>query len=128
MQSRIDPPYPYQGKEYGTAEIQQIAAQHCDTSQSADDAPEINPFTTDGCTMWRDGTWRACCIEHDIQYWCGGPVLNRKTADQALRQCTRERSSPTNAFLIYWGTRLGGSSLFPFPWRWGYGYQWLNKP
>jgi hypothetical protein len=30
-------------------------------------------LTTDGCSPWPDGSWGQCCIDHDMDYWCGGP-------------------------------------------------------
>lgn len=128
MQSRIDPPYPYQGQDHDLAEIQAIAAENCGISPEITGSADIHPFTTDGCSMWPDSDWRECCIEHDIKYWCADSDSGRKMADQVLRECVRDHSGATNAFLMYIGTRLGGFSLFPFPWRWGYGYPWLGKP
>ena len=36
------------------------------------------PFTTDGCTLWPDGFWQSCCVEHDMAYWCGGSAEERR--------------------------------------------------
>lgn len=127
MQSRIDPPYPFKGDVFNEEEIQKIAAQTCGFEDTAELPPDINPFTTDGCTLWPDGNWRECCIAHDILYWCSEGDLSRKETDQALRDCVRERDSPANAFFMYWGTRLTALPWLPFPWRWGYGYRWLEK-
>lgn len=128
MQSRIDPPYPFRGNEYSEAKIQIIAAEQCGFSQITPAPSEMNRFTTDGCSMWPDGKILECCIEHDIQYWCASTQISRKEADQALRDCAREHSGPANAFMVYWGSRMGAPSWLPFPWRWGYGYSWLATP
>lgn len=124
--STIKPPYPYRGQEFSAEEIAQVANETCAIEPGP--ATEIHPFTTDGCSMWPDGSWRECCIEHDIQYWCASSDPSRKQADRRLRQCAREKSNGVNAFLIWLGTRLGGPHWLPFPWRWGYGYSWLQLP
>ena len=52
------------------------------------------PFHTDGCSAWPDATWVACCVEHDVAYWCrrhrrraagGGPGAAH------VRRCRRRR-------------------------------------
>src|SRR6185503_15141506 len=45
------------------------------------------PFTTDGCSLSPDGSWQACCVEHDIDYWCGGSADDRRRAHATLRTC-----------------------------------------
>jgi len=41
-------------------------------------AESIKPFTSDGCSMFPDGTleqkelWLSCCTAHDYAYWQGG--------------------------------------------------------
>jgi hypothetical protein len=123
---RIPPPYPYQGQEHSAAEIEAIAAERCLARTQTGLPPHT--FTTDGCSLWPDGNYRACCIEHDMRYWCAGPTQQRRPADQALRECVAGRSSAFNAALVYWGVRLGGGRALPFPWRWGYGYPWIYQP
>ena len=86
------------------------------------------PFTTDVCSMWPDGTWATCCIEHDIAYWCGGPAEARERADDAFRACMRAEGGPCLSTLSYVGVRVGGPAWMPFPWRWGYGWDWLEDP
>ena len=48
-------------------------------------------FTTDGCTLWPNGTWQSCCVDHDMVYWCGGSATERRLADEQLRRCIAER-------------------------------------
>lgn len=128
MHSRIDPPYPYRGEDHSEVQIREVAAERCGFSQGQQTPPQIHAFTTDGCTGWRDSRWLECCIEHDIHYWCASTGSSRKQADRALRECIREHSDAANAFLMYWGTRLGGAPWLPFSWRWGYGYEWRDRP
>ena len=82
-----------------------------------------NPFTTDGCSLWPDGTWQKCCVDHDKWYWCGGSAEDRKTADRELRACVL-REAGTMGHVMWVGVRTGGLPWLPFPWRWGYGWPW----
>ena len=84
-------------------------------------------FTTDGCSMWPDGDWVACCIEHDFAYWCGGDASLRLAADDALRRCVRRLGHEQMAPWMYLGVRAGGAAWLPFPWRWGYGWDWPHR-
>jgi hypothetical protein len=121
LRSTIKPPYVVNGKQYSEPELQQFALERCVAVQPGA-APPPHVFTTDGCSVWPDSTWRGCCIDHDIKYWCGADV--RKNADQDFRSCVRANSSATNAALMYGAVRVGGGRWSPFPWRWGYGYKW----
>ncbi|HEX9818398.1 MAG TPA: hypothetical protein VGD07_02135, partial [Methylomirabilota bacterium] len=78
-----------------------------------------HPFTTDGCSMWPDSAWQACCVAHDVPYWCGGIADDRRQADEQLRGCVADKGSPGVAAFMYWGVRAGGHPWLPFPWRWG---------
>ncbi len=96
----------------------------------------LKPFTTDGCSMFPDGTykqqslWMECCIRHDIAYWQGGTEQQRLDADQALQQCVSQVGEPEIARVMLAGVRVGGSPFFPTSYRWGYGwsYQRGYKP
>jgi hypothetical protein len=84
-----------------------------------------NEFTTDGCSMWPDGSWRKCCVIHDMPYWCGGSAEDRNDADHRLSECVAKESSwPWLGSLMYAGVRFGGMPWWPVPWRWGYGWDW----
>lgn len=85
------------------------------------------PFTSDVCSAWPDGDWGACCIEHDMAYWCGGDAAARKAADEGLRACVSQAGHPTMGSFMYYGVRFGGHPLWPFPWRWGYGWDWPHR-
>lgn len=84
------------------------------------------PFTTDGCTLSPDGTWQACCVEHDMIYWCGGSAEERRQSDARLRACVVGNGGRRIASIMYAGVRLGGSPWWPAYWRWGYGWPWLH--
>lgn len=89
---------------------------------------ELKPFTTDGCSVFPDGTpdqrslWIECCIRHDLAYWKGGTQAEREQADQALQACVTRVGEPEIAKLMLAGVRVGGSPYFPTPYRWGYGW------
>lgn len=91
-------------------------------------ALELNPFSTDGCSRYPDGTrenpslWRNCCVEHDVKYWLGGTSKERKNADKALYQCVKDKGETSAAEIIYVGVRSGGSPLNQTTYRWGYGW------
>ncbi|HSF07446.1 MAG TPA: hypothetical protein VLG10_16825 [Methylomirabilota bacterium] len=35
-------------------------------------------FTSDACSLWPDGAWPTCCVDHDKIYWRGGTAEERK--------------------------------------------------
>ncbi len=90
----------------------------------------LRPFTTDGCSMFPDGTyqqqslWMECCIRHDLAYWKGGTKQERLAADQTLEQCVTQVGEPEIAKLMLAGVRIGGSPFFPTSYRWGYGWSY----
>jgi hypothetical protein len=92
-------------------------------------AGELKDFTSDGCSLFPDGTmkdrakWCDCCFEHDISYWQGGAADERRTADERLRACVQERTGDkVLAETMYLGVRAGGSPAFPTWYRWAYGW------
>jgi hypothetical protein len=91
-------------------------------------AENIKPFTSDGCSVFPDGTfdqkelWLACCTNHDYAYWQGGTYQKRLIADKQLRQCVAKVGEPQIASLMLAGVRVGGSPYFPTSFRWGYGW------
>jgi hypothetical protein len=106
--------------------LERRAAEACCRQRPPCDLPP-HPFTTDVCSLWPDGDWGGCCIEHDIAYWCGGPDEARAAADRTFRDCLAEHGDVL-AGLSWFGVRLGGVAWLPFPWRWGYGWDWLDAP
>lgn len=93
-------------------------------------AETIAPFTTDGCSVFPDGTfeqkelWLSCCTAHDYAYWQGGTYEGRLIADEQLQQCVAKVGEPQIAKLMLMGVRAGGSPYFPTSFRWGYGWSY----
>lgn len=94
-------------------------------------APAINNFTSDGCSLFPDGTlkakalWCDCCFKHDLAYWRGGSNSERKQADRELRACVLDHTeNSVLAETMYKGVRSGGGPVFPTWYRWGYGWQY----
>jgi hypothetical protein len=110
---------PYRSDPTEAEKLQLRAQEYC--SQFGGEMPP-HPFTTDGCSMWPDDRWVQCCVEHDLDYWCGGSSDDRKRADAGLRQCVGADSGAFMGWMMYWGVRAGGVAWMPFPWRWAYGW------
>jgi hypothetical protein len=109
-------------KNIATAEEVAEAEKRC--LQRTGELP-TRPFTSDGCTLSPNWNVFHCCVEHDMDYWCGGTKEERKNSDFIFRQCVQEQSD--TASLFYWiGVRVGGISYLPTPWRWGYGHKFLH--
>jgi hypothetical protein len=93
-------------------------------------ADAIKPFTTDGCSLFPNGTaeqkdlWLACCIDHDLAYWMGGTSVERERADRQLKECVVHAGEPDIARLMLAGVRVGGTPYLPTSFRWGYGWPW----
>jgi len=93
---------------------------------SPDRHEPAKPFTTDGCTLFYNGNYRNCCVEHDFAYWRGGGVRDRLRADDGLATCVWHKGSIDRLFApIMWaGVRIGGVGFLPTPFRWGYGQKY----
>ncbi len=98
---------------------------------SAFAADTLRAFTSDGCSLFPDGSpadpnkWCDCCFRHDIAYWKGGTTGERLQADQTLRDCVQERTGNSAlAKMMFDGVRLGGHPAFPNWYRWGYGWRY----
>lgn len=105
--------------------IENVAEAYCRSKRAGSEAQPDFIFTTDGCSRWPDDSWVACCIAHDIAYWCGGSEQDRKNADQELMRCVNSETDGLGN-ILYAGVRIGGIPWWPTPWRWGYG--WDNWP
>jgi hypothetical protein len=87
----------------------------------------LRPFTTDYCSEWPDGQitdpklWADCCFAHDLHYWIGGTVDQRKQSDIELKSCVKNFSDSLNGFLMYMGVRMGGDPGNA-SYAWGYGW------
>lgn len=95
-------------------------------------ASELKPFTTDGCSLWIDGTleqpnlWRHCCVAHDLDYWKGGSEAQRKASDERIQACVKEAQGKGMANYIYTNVRWGGSPYWMNHYRWGYGWDYFD--
>jgi len=95
-------------------------------------ASEIKPFTTDGCSVFPNGTfaqqslWANCCISHDFAYWKGGTNQQRLEADKQLENCVANAGEPDIARIMLAGVRVGGSPHLYTPFRWGYGWPYTR--
>lgn len=63
-----------------------------------------------GCTMFPEGDWHDCCVQHDLAYRdIRKGVWNfraRRAADLALYRCVRSKGHPHTAALMFLGVRL----------------------
>lgn len=95
-------------------------------------ADQLKPFTTDGCSVFPNGTprqqslWLDCCIAHDLAYWMGGTRDDRREADLSLRQCVADIGEAEIGEIMLAGVRVGGSPYWPTGYRWGYGWGYLR--
>ncbi len=82
-----------------------------------------NTFVSDGCTMFVDRSWGACCIEHDRAYWQGGSMDTRQIVDEKFKDCMYKKTqSKILSIASYVVVRMGGVPYLATPWRWGYGW------
>jgi len=99
---------------------------------SSGNANELKPFTTDGCSLWIDGTleqpnlWRHCCVAHDLDYWQGGSEEQRKQSDANIQACVKAAQGPGMADYMYNNVRWGGSPYWMNFYRWGYGWNYFD--
>ena len=81
-------------------------------------------FKSDGCSMFPDGCYKECCVEHDKAYFGGGSWSSRWKADRQLLKCVAKKKGWWHkplAPLMWAGVRLGGAPFLPTPFRWGFG-------
>ena len=99
-------------------------------SQSGD-AQTAKPFKTDKCTLFPDGNYADCCIEHDREYHVGGSLKERRASDDLLKKCVLSKGTGWRRKLlgnmIWLGVRVGGVHFLPTPFRWGFGHRWPRK-
>ncbi|MBY0472402.1 hypothetical protein K2X30_14650 [bacterium] len=97
-------------------------------AQDRDSCP-LNPFTTDGCSMFWEGTsaepnlWLNCCIDHDYAYWKGGTKKERRQADVKLSDCIEQKThDPLLSNAVFAAVRFAASPYLSTSFRWGYGW------
>ena len=93
----------------------------CSFSKSKEN--HLASFTTDGCSMYPNGTWLHCCLAHDLSYWAGGTVDEKNEVDHELAQCLAKNGSTLNTKVMTGGVQIGGGANNVLPWAWGYGWK-----
>ncbi len=98
----------------------------CLTADAQRPSERIMPpdFKSDGCTLFPDGNYCDCCVEHDKDYYFGGTSRERWRSDKRLYNCVRKKKGWQNkliAPMMWVGVRVGGSSILRTPFRWGFG-------
>ena len=100
------------------------------TPLKAADSELLKPFLTDYCTSYPEGTraqpelWKHCCEEHDLYFWGGGSLADRKAADLRLRSCVEATGAVTQARLMYTAVSIGGASPIRFKTKqWGHAFE-----
>jgi len=58
------------------------------TSAAGPEASVV-PFTSNGCSGFREARFFSCCYVHDFAYWSGGTWKDRTRADGSLRRCVQ---------------------------------------
>lgn len=87
---------------------------------------EIMPadFVSDGCSLFPDGDYADCCVEHDKAYYFGGTSKQRRAADKKLYKCVAAKKGFHHKIIapIMWlGIRTFGVSWLSTSFRWGFG-------
>ena len=81
-------------------------------------------FVSDGCSLFPNGGYLDCCVEHDRAYYFGGSWKKRWQADKKLFKCVAAKKGFQHkiiAPLMWAGVRIGGVSWLPTRFRWGFG-------
>jgi len=66
------------------------------------------PFSSNGCSGFREAKFFSCCFVHDLAFWAGGTWADRRAADLSLRRCIKDISHNfVIADVAYSLTRLG---------------------
>lgn len=118
-------PPPYAGGTPEGAALTARAEAFCRAAGRNDGIPPARPFVTDGCSRFPDRSWNtSCCVEHDIEYWCGGSAKDRLRADDVFGACVADRSNAFLGGLMRLGVRFGGHPIWPTTYRWGYGHRY----
>jgi hypothetical protein len=72
------------------------------------------PFSSNGCSGFREETFFTCCFVHDFDYWAGGNRKERSAADHALRRCVQDIGRDYfRSYIAFFLMRLSlGSGVF----------------
>jgi hypothetical protein len=83
-------------------------AQQASPDQAVTVAGGPVPFSSNGCSGFREAQFFSCCFVHDFAFWAGGNWTDRRAADKGLRRCVidvgKDRLRGDIAFLLI---RLG---------------------
>lgn len=60
----------------------------------------------DGCSLFPDGDYGGCCVEHDTDYRTGR--VPRAVADKKLRECVHKAGHHVLCWVIWAGVRVFG--------------------
>ncbi len=98
------------------------------------DKRKWRPEDSDGCTMWPDGDWHRCCLDHDEEYFYGGTWRDRIGANWNLTKCVAKSGGKRSgrirsacsiaghyimAPVMFVGTQIFGCFLWPYNLQWG---------
>lgn len=99
--------------------------------QSSKDRVMPPDFKSDGCSLFPDGDYYNCCVEHDKDYYFGGSLAERRASDKRLKACVLSKGKGWKrkvlANMMFYGVRIGAVSWVPTPFRWGFGHKWPRK-
>ena len=104
----------------------------CELWEKIENDPPVNPFKSDGCSMWFD-SWSGydlypACFLHDLKYWAGYPnkeeAVERLKADAELMvQVANILNDTQMAEIMFYGVRVGGHPVIRQSFSWGFGRQ-----
>ena len=52
----------------------------------------MTPFSSNGCSGFREAMFFSCCFAHDLAFWAGGTCSDRARSDRDLRRCVLDIS------------------------------------
>ncbi len=100
------------------------------TAADSATAAIVPTFKSDGCSLFPDGKYLACCVAHDQAYSSGGSWKMRWRADKKLFKCVRAQKGFEHKLIapVMWlGVRAFGVHFLPTPFRWGFGRKKVSK-
>ncbi|MEP7076640.1 MAG: hypothetical protein ABI878_12610 [Acidobacteriota bacterium] len=96
--------------------------------------PSVTPvpegFTSDGCSLFPEGDYHDCCVQHDLVYFSGGSWKSRWRADDQFRRCVGDKKGFVHkplSLMMWIGVRIGGVPWLSTPFRWGFGKSSLGQ-
>lgn len=87
------------------------------------------PFSSNGCSGFREARFFSCCYVHDLAYWAGGTFGDRRRADLGLRRCLVDVSGGDRilADFTYFLIRLGLVPAVVVDDGWGRAWRPVNR-